>query len=171
MKFSQRGGSLKGNGKGLLAGRETPKTPFRSLSNACHAGYVKYAFSRRSSAVTVKKCTKKVCCACKVVDLLTVNVLLSPGGLFILYSFERGWDLLETGGLFERECSFNLETTVVSVLHKELEYKVEDLKSRSWTSCSRGSKTNPNFQLVNKHPVSVHMKFYSCDWFIQSIIC
>ena len=64
MKFSQRGGSLKGNGKGLLAGRETPKTPFRSLSK------VKYAFSRRSSAVTAKKCTKKVCCACKVAFLL-----------------------------------------------------------------------------------------------------
>ena len=40
----------------------------------------------------------------------------------------RGWGLLETGGLFERECSFNLEKTVVSVLHKELEYKVEKLK-------------------------------------------
>ena len=71
---------------------------------------------------------KKVCCACKVVDLLTVNVLLGPGGLFILYSFEGGWGLLETGGLFERECSFNLEKTVVSVLHKELDYKVENLK-------------------------------------------
>ena len=31
------------------------------------------------------------------------------------------------GGLFERECLFNLEKTVVSVLHKELEYKVEKL--------------------------------------------
>ena len=147
MKFSQRGGSLKGNGKGLLAGRETPKTPFRSLSNACHAGYVKYAFSRRSSAVTAKKCTKKVCCACKVVDLLTVNVLLSPGGLLILYSFERGWGLLETGGLFERECSFNLETTVVSVLHKELEYKVENLKYKKL------DVMQPRFKNKSKLPV------------------
>ena len=33
-----------------------------------------------------------------------------------------GGGLIETGGLF------NLETTMVSVLHKELEYKVEELK-------------------------------------------
>ena len=35
---------------------------------------------------------------------------------------------------------------MVSVLHKELEYKVEKLNR----SCSRGSKTNLSFQLVNK---------------------
>ena len=90
---------------------------------------------------------KKVCCACKVVDLLTVNVLLSPGGLFILYSFERGWGLLETGGLFERECSFNLETTVVSVLHKELEYKVENLKYKKL------DVMQPRFKNKSKLPV------------------
>ena len=33
---------------------------------------------------------------------------------------------------------------------KELKYKVEKLKYNGWTSCSRGSKTNPNVQLVNK---------------------
>ena len=33
---------------------------------------------------------------------------------------------------------------------KELEYKVEKLKYNGWTSCSRGSKPNPNVQLVNK---------------------
>ena len=33
-----------------------------------------------------------------------------------------GGGLIETGGLF------NLETTMVSVLHKELEYKVKELK-------------------------------------------
>ena len=48
-----------------------------------------------------------------------------------------------SGGLF------HLANTMVSVLHKELEYKVEKL-SKSWRSCSGGSKTNPNFQLVNK---------------------
>ena len=31
--------------------------------------------------------------------------------------------LIETGGLFERGGLFNLERTMVSVLHKELEYK------------------------------------------------
>ena len=39
-----------------------------------------------------------------------------------------GGDLIETGGLFERGGIFNLETMMVSVLHKELEYKVEKLK-------------------------------------------
>ena len=32
------------------------------------------------------------------------------------------------GGVFERGDLFNLEKTMVSVLHKELEYKVEKLK-------------------------------------------
>ena len=90
---------------------------------------------------------KKVCCACKVVDLLTVNVLLSPGGLFILYSFEGGWGLLETAGLFQRECSFNLEKTVVSVLHKELEYKVENLKYKKL------DVMQPRFKNKSKLPV------------------
>ena len=54
---------------------------------------------------------------------LNVNPLLStPGGLFISSPFEGG-DLIESGGGL-----FNLETTMVSVLHKELEYKVEKLK-------------------------------------------
>ena len=39
-----------------------------------------------------------------------------PRGVFISSPFERG------GGLF------NLQTTMVSVLHKELEYKVDKLK-------------------------------------------
>ena len=48
---------------------------------------------------------------------LTVNFLLSPhGSLFISSPFEGG------GGLF------TLEKTMASVLHKELEYKVEKLK-------------------------------------------
>ena len=51
-------------------------------------------------------------------------------------------------GLFVSGGLFNLANTMVSVLHKELEYKVENL-SESWRSCSGGSKTNPNFQLVN----------------------
>ena len=39
---------------------------------------------------------------------------------------------------------------MVSVLQKELEYKVEKLKYERFRSCSRGSESNPNFQLVNK---------------------
>ena len=37
---------------------------------------------------------------------------------------------METGGLF------NLETTMVSIFHKELEYKVEKLKYKKFRSCS-----------------------------------
>ena len=60
----------------------------------------------------------------------TVNPLLRQGG----------------GGLF------NLEMMMVSVRHKELEYKVESSSTRSFRSCSQGSESNLNFQLVNKPP-------------------
>ena len=54
----------------------------------------------------------------------TVNPLLRPpGGLFISSPF-GGEGLNRDGGLN----ILNLETTMVSVLHKELEYKVEKLK-------------------------------------------
>ena len=57
----------------------------------------------------------------------TVNPLLSPRGAYLFEAhLRRG--LIETGGLFERGGLCNLETTMVSVLHKELEYKVEKLK-------------------------------------------
>ena len=40
---------------------------------------------------------------------------------------------------------------MVSVPHKELlEYKVEKLEYKKREVMQRGSKTNPNFQLVNK---------------------
>ena len=53
----------------------------------------------------------------------TVNPLLSPPeGLIHFKSIWGGWgDLIETGGLF------NLVTTMVSVVHKELEYKEQDV--------------------------------------------
>ena len=45
------------------------------------------------------------------------------------------WEgLIETGGLFEGWGGlFNLEKTMVSVLHKELEYKVEKLKNKKFS--------------------------------------
>ena len=49
------------------------------------------------------------------------------GGLFISSPFE-GEGLNGDGGLN----IFNLETTMVSLLHKELEYKVEKLKYRKF---------------------------------------
>ena len=47
-----------------------------------------------------------------------------PRGLIYFKPIWGGGGLIETGGLF------NLEKTVVSVLHKELEYKVEELKNK-----------------------------------------
>ena len=49
-----------------------------------------------------------------------------PGGLYISSPFEEG------GGLFERRGLFNLEMTMVSVLRKELKYKVEKLKYKKF---------------------------------------
>ena len=42
-----------------------------------------------------------------------------------------GGGLVETKGLFEGGGLFDLEETMVSVLHKELEYKVEKLKNKT----------------------------------------
>ena len=41
-----------------------------------------------------------------------------------------GGGLVETKGLFEGGGLFDLEETMVSGLHKELEYKVEKLKNK-----------------------------------------
>ena len=45
---------------------------------------------------------------------------MPPGGLIC---FKNTWGV--GGGLFERRSLFNLAQMMVSVLHKELEYKVE----------------------------------------------
>ena len=61
-----------------------------------------------------------------------LNPLLSPLGGFFFQAHLRGGGLIEMGGgVFEREVLFNLERTMLSVLHKELqyaEYNVEKLK-------------------------------------------
>ena len=55
---------------------------------------------------------------------IIVNPLLSsPRGAYLFQAHLRE-SLIETGGLF------NLQTTMVSVLHKELEYKMEKLKHK-----------------------------------------
>ena len=69
-------------------------------------------------------------------SLYTVNPILSPppgGGL--IYS-KPTWDG-GGGGAYLRRWAYlrgviNLETTMVSVLHKELKYKVEKLKSKTF---------------------------------------
>ena len=57
------------------------------------------------------------------------NIVLwaGGGGAYLFQAYLRG-GLIETGGLFEREGLFNLEKTMVSYLHKELEYKAEKYK-------------------------------------------
>ena len=62
---------------------------------------------------------------------------------------------------------FNLKTMMVSVLNKELEYKVEKLKNK-FSSCSLGSESNPNFQMVNKlSRISSHKVLQS--WLINTV--
>ena len=68
-----------------------------------------------------------------------------PKGLFISCPFGGGGHLIEVGSLF------NVEKTMVSLLHKELEYKVEKLKyEKVGGHAARDQKSNPKFHLVNK---------------------
>ena len=52
------------------------------------------------------------------------------GGLIPFKPIGEGGGFIETGGggLFERRGLFHLERTMVSVLHKELDYKAEKVK-------------------------------------------
>ena len=64
----------------------------------------------------------------------TVNPLLSPwGGLIYFKSIcgGGGGGLIEAGDLLEMGGLFNFEKTMASVLHKELEQKVEKLKNKN----------------------------------------
>ena len=49
-----------------------------------------------------------------------------PPGTYLFRAHLTGGSLKETGGLF------NLETTMLSVLHAELQYKVEKLKYKKF---------------------------------------
>ena len=81
----------------------------------------------------------------------TVNPLLSPPGGYLFQAYLRG-SLIETEGIFEKGGGgslSNLETTMVSVLQKEQEYKVVKFKYKTFRRCSQGLESNPIFQLVN----------------------
>ena len=57
---------------------------------------------------------------------------------------------------------------MVSVLHKELEYKVENFSNKKLEVMQQRIKTNPNFQLVNKPSwVSPHEVLQS--WLINAV--
>ena len=69
-----------------------------------------------------RKETNKSSCGC----YHAVNPLLSPPwGAYLFQAHLRGGG---EGGLMEIGGLFNLEKTMVSVVHKELEYEVEKLK-------------------------------------------
>lgn len=70
--------------------------------------------------------------------LLTVTPLLSPrrGLIYFNRNFKDGL--------------FNLAKKIVSVLHEELERRRKSSITGSWRIYNRGSKANPNFQLVYK---------------------
>ena len=99
----------------------------------------------------------------------TVNPILSPpppnGGESPPVGFKpfeggRG-GLKETGGFFNY-----LETPMVSVLHKELEYNVEKLRYKKF----QVKQPRARIKAKLNHPGSVHTKFCGRDWLIQSII-
>ena len=55
-----------------------------------------------------------------------------PGGAYLFQAHLRG-GLIETGSLFERGGGlFKLKTTMVSVLHKELDCRVEKVKYKKF---------------------------------------
>ena len=61
----------------------------------------------------------------------TRNPLLSPRGAYLFEAHLRG-EHNGDGGLIREGGLYNLETTMVSVLHKELEYEVEKLKYKKF---------------------------------------
>ena len=87
-------------------------------------------------------------------DTCTVNPLLIPlGGLFISNLFEGG--LIETGGLFGRSGGgggliYFRKNNGISFPQRTRIQSGEAQEQNCWSSCSRESESNPNFQLVNK---------------------
>ena len=72
---------------------------------------------------------------CNLVTIIRLAINPSPlgGGLFISNKSEGG------GGLFERGGLLNVAKTLVSVLHKEPECKVEKLKYKKLEREDRGA--------------------------------
>ena len=70
--------------------------------------------------------------------LLTVTPLLSPRRGLIYFNQNL------------KDGLFNLAKKIASVLPEELERKRKISITKSWRTYNRGSKANPNFQLVNK---------------------
>ena len=66
---------------------------------------------------------------------------------------------------------FNLAKTMVSVLHKELEYEVEKFKYRKLEVMQEDQKQiRTSSWWINHSGLVDHTKFYCRDWLKQSII-
>ena len=73
------------------------------------------------------------------------SIKLPGGEAYLLKAYLRGWINRDRGLISDGGGGlFNLEKTMVSVLHKELEYKVEQLKNKKVGGHAA------NFQLVIK---------------------
>ena len=66
--------------------------------------------------------------------MIIVNPLLSPQGAYLFQAHLRGGGGLnrDVGLIWEAGGLFNLEKTMVSVLHRELEYGEEKLKYKTF---------------------------------------
>ena len=68
---------------------------------------------------------------------------IDPPEAYLFEAHLKGGSLIETGGLF------NLENTLVSILHEELEYEVEKLM----TSKRRLEVMQPKIRIKSEFPV------------------
>ena len=104
--------------------------------------------------------------------LMGLNALLSPMGVIYFKHFWRGV-LSRDGGAYLRGGTYLIpQKTIVSVPHKELECKVK-IKVQVQELGGHRAKDQTQIQTSSwwiNQPGSVHKKFYSCCWLIQSII-
>ena len=91
--------------------------------------------------------------------------------LLILYKAPRGliyFKHIWAGGLIERRSLFTLAKMMVSVLHKELEYKMEKLKyEKAGGYAAEDQKQTQISSWWINHNKTVHEKFYRYDWLIH----
>ena len=79
------------------------------------------------------------------------------GGLCIPNTFEGGRGLTETRGFYLSGGLLNSAKKKVSVLHNDLESKVQEVGGYA----AKEKKQIRTYRWLINHPGSVHMKFYS----------
>ena len=96
---------------------------------------------------------------------------MKPSGGLIYFEPILARGLKRDGELIWEECFFNLEKTMVSVLHKKTRIQSGWTQVKEgWRTCSWGSESHPNFQLVNK-PSRISPHEHKQSWLIiKSII-